>query len=905
MAETATTEAWHALPTERVSELLKTSADGVLAADVDRRRQSYGTNALPPPVLPGHWRVLLAQFQSPLIVILLVAAVVSFWLRETRDATVILAVVVINAIIGYRQEYQSDRAVQKLLQLTQPIVHVIRDGQEHECSVDDLVVGDLVLVASGDVIPADGRWLTTVHVRVNEASLTGEAAPRDKFPEPVSVGTALPERSSMGWRGTTVASGRGMLIVTAVGRQTQFGQIISSIEQINQAGTPFQKQLAVFSRKLIYVTLGLGALVLLMGMWRQLPFESIFLLSVSLIVSIIPEGLPVVITLAMAWGMWAMAKRQAVVRKLSSVETLGSVTVVATDKTGTLTYGEMMMEQLWVGNEQYVCTGRGYEPDGAILRASDQVSSRSEPAVQLALQYLMLNNDSRFIYSPTQERLPAGDPTELALIVAGEKAGLNLQELHERFPRLGEVPFDARLKYMLTWHRHDEGRVAILKGAPLVVLDHCQSLWGAGGDQPMTEHHRRMIRAMNQDWSSRGLRGLAVAIDRRPDDQPIENDHQLEVRYTFVGLVGIADAVRPEAAAAIAGMHRAGVRTIMLTGDATETGKRIAMNVGLLTDDATSAVLAGDELDRLTDDELQARIGEVRVATRLTPEGKVRIAAALKRRGDIVAMTGDGMNDAPALREADVGIAVGRTSSDAAKEAADIVLTDGNYASIVAAIAEGRRIFRNIRRIVYYLLASNFSELGLIVGALLLGMPLPLLPTQIIWLNAVTDPLLGIALAKEPVSPLAMSAEPLPPQTPLVTPPMWRRILVLALVLTGTSLAVFAIGLARDLPRQHLYAVTLTTLAFGEWFIGLAARSSLRSIFKVGFTNQTILIALAVIVLMQLAILYFPPLAASLEVVPLTLLDWALVALGSIPVLMVEEILKWRRRQHIATPRFA
>lgn len=893
-------EHWHALPTERVTELLGTSVDGLSDSDIDRQRLAGGTNALPPPTLPGHWRVLLAQFQSPLIVILLIAAMVSFFLHETRDATVILAVIVINALIGYRQEYQSDRAVQKLLQLTQPVVHVIRGGQEHEYSVNDLVVGDVVLVASGDVIPADGRWLTTVHVRVNEASLTGEAGPRDKFPEPVAVEKPLPERSSMGWRGTTVVSGRGTLIVTAVGRETHFGRIVSSIEQINQAGTPFQKQLSVFSRKLIYVTLALGALVLLMGIWRQLPFEQIFLLSVSLIVSIIPEGLPVVITLAMAWGMWAMAKRQAVVRKLSSVETLGSVTVVATDKTGTLTYGEMMMERLWVGNEQYICTGRGYEPDGAILRASDHVSSRSEPAVQLALQYLMLNNDSRFIYSPTQERLPAGDPTELALIVSGEKAGLNLQELNERYPRLGEEPFDARAKYMITWHQHDAGRLVIVKGAPLVVLDHSRLLWTANGDQPLTEAHRRMIRAMNQDWSSQGLRGLAVAIDRRPSDETIENIHELENRYTFVGLVGIADAVRPEAAAAIAGMHQAGVRTIMLTGDAAETGKRIAANVGLLTTESDRAVLPGDELERLTDDELQARIGDVRVATRLTPEGKVRIAAALKRNGDIVAMTGDGMNDAPALREADVGIAVGRTSSDAAKEAADIVLTDGNYASIVAAISEGRRIFRNIRRIVYYLLASNFSELGLIVGALLFGLPLPLLPTQIIWLNAITDPMLGIALAKEPVSPLAMSAAPLPPHTPLVTPPMWRRILILALVLTATSLTVFGVSLARGLTGDHLYAVTLTTLAFGEWFIGLAARSSVRSIFKVGWNNRAILVGLVVIVILQLAILYFPPLAATLEVTPLTIIDWLLVALGSLPVLLAEEWLKWRRRQQSA-----
>jgi len=892
----AVTSTWHSDLIETIVRSLNTSLQGRQAATVAEMRRQYGTNRLPPPHLPSGWRVFANQLRSPLVAILIVAVVVSFFLREWRDGSVILMVVLFNALIGWRQERQSDRAVLKLLHLGTTEAHVIRDGQELNVPADDIVVGDLVVVDTGDRLPADGRWVELVNVRVDESTLTGESLPVVKTTEPLPARTMLQEQTNMGWRGTTVIGGRGRIIVTAVGAQTRYGGIVTSLEGITEAGTPFQRRLGSFSRRLFVATIVLGGLLFGLGLIRHLPLDAVFLLTVSLIVSVIPEGLPVVITMAMAWGMWAMAKRQAIVRKLMAVETLGAVTVVATDKTGTLTYGEMMVERLWVDHRHYTVNGRGYDRHGDFFHENQAVSAKEETGLSLLLRLGALNNDSRFIQGLDKQIRPIGDPTELALLVAAAKGGWTTSELEALHPRLGEIPFDTSVKHMVTWHRREGGILGTLKGAPAEVLDHCHSVWTANGVKPLNPDQRQAIMKVFEDWARQGLRGLAAAtVDWQQPPDPLR-PNEFGQNFTLVGLFGMADAIRPEAPAALQAMQQAGVRTIMLTGDYQQTGIAIGRKVGLVTT-TPDQLLDGSEMTQLPDQQLIQRLATVKIATRLTPEHKLRIAKLLKQSGQIVAMTGDGINDAPALMEADVGIAVGRQSSDAAKEAADVLLVDGNYDSIVAAIVEGRRIYRNIRRALVYLLASNFGELGLIVIALLSGLPLPLLPTQIIWLNALTDPFLGIALAREPVSPLAIREKPHNPQAPIISRQIWQRIVVIALTLALSSLAIFIYGRQTGRTANEIFALTLTTIAFGQWVLAMTVRSSIRSTFSLSAPNPSLFVAFVVVATMQVLILYVPPLSKLFQVAPLSISDWLLVAMGVAPIILVEELQKWRLRQ--------
>ena len=737
---------WHSLTVAAATQALASSVEGMASPAVKPRREEYGTNELPPPRLPSPWHVFGDQLKSPLVLILIIAAGVAFWLREWRDGLAIVIIVLINAVIGYRQEEQSDRALIQLLHVTPDIAHVLRDGAEREIPIGQVVVGNVVVLGSGDRIPADGRWVEVNNLRVNEASLTGESLPVVKIIEPLASHQRESEQKNMGWRGTTVVGGRGRLLVTAVGRQTKFGAIVTEVEGVTDASTPFQRKLNAFSRRLAVITLFLGLLVFWLGLSRQLPTSQVFLLSISLIVAVIPEGLPVVMTMAMAWGMWDMAKRQAMVRKLAAVETLGAVTVVATDKTGTLTYGEMMMERCWVDQNFYDLSGRGYDPQGDIFCRSEKVVGREIAGLDLLLKCGALNNDSRFTIDDAGQRAPTGDPTELALIVAAEKLGWSMTELEDSHPRLGEIPFDAKRLTMVTWHQINQRVMVVVKGAPHQVLEQCQQIWTATGHRHLTDHDRNQLTSLVETWANEALRVLAVAYTER---DVTANINPVNIKgLIFIGMVGLADAIRPEAAETIASMHQAGIRTIMMTGDYRRTGLVLAQQLGMIGRDQTSAIIDGDELDQLDGPALGQRLATLRVGTSLTPEQKLRITRQLQAQGEIVAMTGDGINDVPTLIEANVGIAVGRSSSDAAKEAADVVLLDGNYQTVVAAIAEGRRIFRNIRRAIFYLLASNFAELGLIMVALMMGFPLPLLPTQIIWLNAIADPFIGIALAR-------------------------------------------------------------------------------------------------------------------------------------------------------------
>ncbi len=884
---------WHALSVEDVFRRLSTGAEGLPPERIDSIRTNLGSNHLPTRHRRSGWLVFADQFRNRLIYILLIAAVVSFVVGEGQDGLVILGVVLLNATIGFRQEQQSTDAVKKLLQLAPQIVHVIRGGIEREVTADELVVGDLVVVTTGDTIPADGRWIENVNVRVNEAALTGESVPVRKLTDPVEPGADPRESRNMAWRGTTVVAGRGHFLVTAVGIATRFGAIVAAVQNQPVEVTPFQRKLTNFSRRLALVTVVAGVLVFGLGLVRNLPPEEMFLLAVSIIVSIIPEGLPVVITMAMAWGMWEMAKRKALVRKLVAVETLGAVTVVATDKTGTLTYGEMMVERVWVDHQSFHFTGQGYAPTGDILLNHQAVLGRESSGLSLALRLGTMNNDGRFTQREDGSRQAIGDPTELALIVAAGKAGWSKHDLDMVHPRLGEFPFDYTKKYMVTWHQYSPTeRIVTIKGAPREVMALCASRWTANQTVPFAPADRAAVTEVYERWAGEALRGLAVAYLIVSATQPPAPASAFG-QFTFVGLFGIADAVRPEAAEAINQMHRAGIRVVMMTGDYQKTGIAIGQRLGLIHDPRPEQLLDGADVDRLDEPALRQRLAHARIGTRLTPEHKLRMARLLRKDGAIVAMTGDGINDVPALVEADVGVAVGQNASDAAKEAAEILLIDGNFQSITFAIAEGRRIFRNIRRVMFYLLASNFGELVLVVGALLVGLPLPLLPKQIIWLNAVTDPFMGIALAREPQSPLVMQERPHDPRLPIIGPMMWRRIITTALTIGLSGLAVFLWASSNHRTEREIYGLTLTSVALGQWFVSLNARSSVRTIFAGHRRNPSMLTAFITVIAMQIAILYIPLLAEIFHVAPLSLAEWLVAILGASPVVIIDEIRKW------------
>jgi Ca2+-transporting ATPase len=576
-----------------------------------------------------------------------------------------------------------------------------------------------------------------------------------------------------------------------------------------------------------------------------------------------------------------------------AVETLGAVTVVATDKTGTLTFGEMMVERVWVDRQSFRFSGAGYDPHGKVRLNLKTVDPREFDGLTLALRLGAMNNDGRFTEKEDGTRQAIGDPTELALIVAAGKAGWSKHDLDLAHPRLGEFPFDYTKKYMVTWHQFSPTeRIVTIKGAPREVMALCSQQWTGAGAKPFTAEDQAVVMDAYERWASEALRGLAVAQLIVPADKAVAPE-QAFGHFTFVGLFGIADAVRPEAAEAIRQMHRAGIRVIMLTGDYQKTGIAIGRELGLVGMPRPEQLIDGADVDNLDEVALRQRLAHARIGTRLTPEHKLRMAHLMKQDGAIVAMTGDGINDVPALIEANVGIAVGQNSSDAAKEAADILLIDGNFQSITAAIAEGRRIFRNIRRVMFYLLASNFGELVLVVGALLVGLPLPLLPKQIIWLNAGTDPFMGIALAREPQSPLVMQERPHDPKRPIIEPAIWRRILMTSFTIGISGLVVFFWAHSSGRTDREVYAVTLTTVALSQWLVALNARSSVRTIFSDHRANPAMLTAFVTVITMQIAILYIPALAEIFDVAPLSGYEWLIAILGAAPVVVIDEIRKW------------
>lgn len=898
-SKTAGEPAWHTLTSEAVTEIQQTDLTrGLSGAEAVRRLEQYGPNALAQARQRSALSILLAQFKSLIVALLAVATVIALAMGDNIEAAAILVVIIINAAIGFLTEWKAEQALSALQKQSVRVAHVIRDGQQSEIPAADLVPGDLVVLASGERVPADGRIIESVRLQIEEAALTGESQAVTKTAELINdEGAALGDRLNMAFLGTTITEGRGRLVVTATGAQTEVGKIGTLINEATNRDSPLEHQLAVLGRLLIVFVLVLCVVIVFAGwlrgvtdLWHMLE------IGLSLAIAAVPEGLPAVATMTLALGMQRMARQRALVRRLPAVETLGSTTVICTDKTGTLTKNEMTVCVYVLDQRRIEVTGTGYTTEGEFREGDQTVDAKADEQLALALRVGALCNDAEVARADGQD-LVLGDPTEAALIVAAEKAGLGREVLMPDYPRLSEVPFDSTSKRMVTVHRTPEGKiVAYIKGSPGALIAASTAHAGTHGVTPATSEFRPTWEEANAGLAKSALRVLGLAYrELREDYDEADFGHDL----TFVGLVGMSDPLREEAHAAITICREAGIRTVMITGDQQVTAAEIARKLGIDRDrdGRLLQTVHGRDLVNLDDAGWKKAVADAAVFARVSPEHKLQIVEALQQQGHIVAMTGDGVNDAPALKKADIGIAMGIKGTEVAKENADMVITDDNFASIVGAVEQGRIIYGNILRFLQYLLSCNLSEILTVFLALMLGWPLPLVALQILWLNLITDIFPAFALALEPSAPDVMKRRPRDPKEPLL--PMRFIVLIVwqGLLLTGVTLLAFYLGLhwygIEGEGLRHATTMAFMTLALSQVFHVFNSRSQSRSIFTARlFTNAWLWLAVATCLALQAAAVYLPILQRVLQTVPPTAAEWGVIAACSLLPVVVVEVVK-------------
>jgi Ca2+-transporting ATPase len=878
---------YHTLEPQQALSMVESSEQGLSAEEALKRLETFGPNELREEAGTSALQVFVNQFRSFLVVILIAAAAISLAVGETTDAVIIAAIVILNGVLGFVQEYRAEQAIEALKKLAAPKAKVRRDGTETVIESRDVVPGDILLFEAGDSIAADARLIEAMNLKVDEALLTGESVPSLKVLEPLAEETPLADRENMVYSGTTATYGRGMGLVVASGMETEFGKIAESIQSAEDEPTPLQQRLeslgVMLGGLVVLISAMLFALEVLEG---QPPLES-FLLAVALGVSAVPEGLPAVVTVALAVGVRRMSSRNAIVRRLASVETLGSTTVICSDKTGTLTKDEMTVKKVIVGDRAFEITGGGYAPTGEFLEESDPVDTKQEPGLALLLKTATLCNHAALTENDGWSIV--GDPTEGALLTMAGKAGVWRDELLEENRLVAEIPFDSLSKRMTTIHESNGDQTAYLKGAPEVVLPLASRFYENGEVAELTDARRESILASVRDMASQALRVLAFAY--RPIEQgtPLSPE-ELEQDLIFVGLVGMIDPPREEVADSIAVAKRAGIRPVMITGDHELTAKAIAQAIGLLSGE--EQVITGVQLDNMSDDELQEQVERISVYARTSPEHKVRVLEALKQRGNIVAMTGDGVNDAPAVKGADIGVSMGIKGTDVTRQASDMILADDNFATIVKAVQEGRGIYDNIRKFIRLLLSTNLDEILLVAGATLLGLPLPMLPIQVLWLNIVSDGLPALALSVDPYDPDIMEREPRDPNEGIFHG--------MLLFIVAAGVAAFLGGMVLLLiwrntgfvSLRRLRTIIFTSMVMFELLFVFNCRSEKYSVFRLNpFRNLALVFAVAVSFVLQLAVLYVPFLQPLFETVPLTAWDWVIVlVIASSGLLIVPEI---------------
>ena len=889
-----TSNGWHALTVESLERELGSDRNtGLTEREAEHRLTTVGPNELPEAPPPSPLKILLAQFSSLIVWVLIGAAVVSGLLQEWIDAAAIVAIVILNAILGFVQEFRAERSLAALRKLSVATARVIREGVARSIPARQLVPGDLIQVEAGDRIPADSRLIYATSLQTQEASLTGESTPVSKSAESISqTEVPLGDRRNMLFMSTIAVSGKGRALVTATGPKTELGKIAAMIHreaQAEQEETPLQRRLEQLGHTLLWLSLVIVAVVFLLGMLRGVPLIMMFLTSVSLAVAAIPEGLPAVVTITLALGVTRMVQRHALIRRLPAVETLGSTTVICSDKTGTLTKNEMTVTHLYLDGEVLTVSGEGYTPLGEIRTEKGPTSAKPYLGLTALLRAGVLCNGAELRQEGSAWQV-VGDPTEGALLVVAAKTGLSKADLDRENPVLGEVPFDSERKKMTVVRHAASGPVAYVKGAPDVLLRDCTA-WMTGDGQitTLTEESRQRILSTNRQFASQALRVLGIAmrpLDILPDAYTATS---LEHDLTFLGLVGMKDPIRPEAKAAVETCRTAGIQTVMITGDHKDTAVAIAQDLGIFETGAQA--ISGTELDRLSDDELEQRVSGTAVYARVSAEHKLRVVRAWKRRGAVVAMTGDGVNDAPALKAADIGVAMGITGTDVTKEASDMVVTDDNFASIAAAVEEGRAVFDNIRKAVFYLLSCNISEILLMLLATLFALPLPLLPVQILWINLVTDGLPALALAVDPKDRDLMRRPPRSPAERFLTKERFLMLFAQGSFLALISLGAFVYCLyGMDLNLERARTLTFTILVMAQLFHAFNNRNDRRSLFEIGlFTNKPLLGAVALSAALQAVIVLTPAIHPIFDVVPFDAEHWFLVlGIGLLPLVAME-----------------
>jgi len=935
---------WHALDYEAVLNRLKTTAEyGLTTEEAERRLEQYGPNQLTeaPPIT--FWQMLWAQFNNFVVIMLVVASVISAFLGDYIEAAAIMAIVVLNTALGVIQERRAEQALAALKKLAAPEAHVLRDGSRKTIPATQLVPGDVVFLEAGNFIPADLRLIEAVNLRVEEAALTGESVPVQKDAAArLEDDIPLGDRKNTVFMGTVVNYGRGKGIVVNTGMQTQIGLIAEMLQSVESEPTPLQRRLDQLGKTLGWAALAICAVVFLVGLLRGNNPLDMFMIAVGLAIAAVPEGLPAVVTISLALGMREMIKRHALIRRLSSVETLGSATTICSDKTGTLTQNEMTATRLWVDGVLLNITGGGYSPHGEFQRDGETVNITDYPGAATTLWAAVLNNDAELEISGSRDDKATfrmiGDPTEGALIVAGAKAGANAKDLNQAFPRVQEVPFDSARKRMITIHAirdpkpedlspfkddSQSGRyVIIVKGAPDVVLNLCTHYQTVDNRiLPLDEEQRNRVLDANDAMTQDALRVLGMAYRVVPELPQEINADSLEEDLVFTGLVGMIDPARPEVPPALAVASKAGIRTIMITGDYPKTARAIAEEIGLLR--KGHKVLTGPDLNEIDDDQLRQEVKVTDVFARVSPEHKMRIVDALRAEGEVVAMTGDGVNDAPAIKRANIGVAMGITGTDVAKESADMVLTDDNYASIVSAVEQGRIIYSNIRKFVFFLLSSNVAEITIIFLATLAGLPTPLTVIQLLWLNLLTDGAPALALAMEKGDPDIMDQPPRPASEPIINGPMRTGILLQTIAQTGATLSAFVLGLLwhlesalpaganplvyllqydwRGVDVQTAETMAFVTLSLCELFRAYTVRSERNSVFQIGvFSNKYMQYAVGISLVLLLAVVNIPFLQPIFNTHFLSGTEWLIVVGLAIIPAIVEEITKFflRRQAH-------
>ncbi|MBI3608088.1 MAG: cation-translocating P-type ATPase [Nitrospirae bacterium] len=887
-------ERWYRLAADEVLAKLNTSRRGLGWAEGERRLAQYGPNVIKKEERQRLWPLVLRQVSDVMTVILAAAAVVAWVTGDATDALMIAVVVVLNASLGFRQEYRAERALSALRKLEHPQVTVRRDGEAARVSSSDIVPGDIVVLAAGDRVPADGRLIEAAHVQVDESSLTGESTPVAKHVGALRAeDVPLGDRINLVFMGTTVLAGRARVVVTETGMAAELGRIAHLLQRVEVSKTPLQQRLAHLGTWLAVAVVFTTAGLFVAGVLRGEPLQLMLLTVVSLAVAVIPEGLPALVTIVLALGAQRMARRHALIRKLPAVETLGCVTTICSDKTGTLTQNIMSVGLVSVGARLFDVTGSGYRPEGRFTERGRDVDLLAEQGLRKLLLAAALCSDAR-LQREEEHWTILGDPTEGALLVAAAKAGLWKETLDAEYPREAEIPFDSDRKLMTTMHRDRHGRVWVFtKGSIEAVLRCSRSVTDGQTIEPLTRAHRDRLMRLNQDLASDGLRVLACAM-RHLDVVPSSEDlAKAEDDLVFLGVFGLMDPPRPEARAAVARCREAGIRPVIITGDHRITAEAIAVNLGIKG--PADRVLTGADLDALSEIELEALVPSVSVYARVSPEHKVKIVRALKRRGEIVAMTGDGVNDAPALRMADIGVAMGRSGTDVAREAADMVLLDDHFATIVAAVEEGRVIYDNIRKFTRYMLSTNSGEMLTVLFAMLLGLPLPLLPIQILWLNLVSDGLPALALGVEPPERAIMARPPRSPRESLFAGGLGSHILWTGVLMAAGTVAVFGWA-CRTQDLAHGRTMAFMTLTMFQMSHVLAIRSERDALWTIGpFSNSRLLGAVLLTIGLQLALTYNPVLQPIFHTTGLTGPALATCLAVAATVYVAVEIEKWWR----------